>query len=167
MSNGSQALPPPQIGALLRMAWEELQATVLHGQHEAGFDDFRESHWTLLRYPGPDGLRPSELAARNGLSKQTINNLLRELEALGYVRLVPDPDDRRARLIRLTERGRAIYELSSKLSRTVGRKWSEMVGEDRFAEFEAVLRDIVATQDTSAHPGAPPPRSPSTAPRGH
>ena len=150
MSTGPQALPPPQIGALLRMAWEDLQATILRGQQEAGFDDFRDSHWALLRYPGPDGLRPSELAARNGLSKQTINNLLRELEALGYVRLVPDPEDRRARLIRLTERGWAVYKLGSKLSRSVGRKWSKMVGEDRFAEFEAVLRDIVATQAQSA-----------------
>jgi DNA-binding MarR family transcriptional regulator len=72
----------------------------------------RESHWTLLRYPGPDGLRPSEVAARNGLSKQAINNLLRELEALGYVGLEPDPEDRRARVISLTDRGWAFYELA-------------------------------------------------------
>jgi DNA-binding MarR family transcriptional regulator len=166
MSNGSRTIPPPQIGALLRMAWEELQAIILHGQHEAGFDDVRESHWTLLRYPGPDGLRPSELAARNGLSKQAINNLLRELEALGYVGLEPDPEDRRARIIRLTDRGWAFYELGSKLSRTVGRRWSKAVGEDRFAEFEAVLRDIVATrvqQGSSAPAGAPALRSRSTA----
>jgi DNA-binding MarR family transcriptional regulator len=166
MSNASRTVPPPQIGALLRMAWEELQATILHGQHEAGFDDIRESHWTLLRYPGPDGLRPSELAARNGLSKQAINNLLRELEALGYVGLEPDPEDRRARIIRLTDRGWAFYELGSKLSRTVGRRWSKAVGEDRFAEFEAVLRDIVATrvqQGSSAPAGAPALRSRSTA----
>ncbi len=57
-----------------------------------------------------------------------------------------DPADRRAGRIRLTERGWAMYELGSKLSRRVGRRWSEMVGDDRFAEFEAVLRDIVATQ---------------------
>jgi DNA-binding MarR family transcriptional regulator len=82
------------------------------------------------------------------------------------VRLEPDAEDRRARLIRLTERGWAFYELGSRLSRTVGRKWSKTVGEDRFAEFEAVLRDIVATraqQGSSAHAGAPPPRSRSTA----
>ena len=165
MSRAPRTLPPPQIGALLRMAWEELQAEILHGQHEAGFDDIRESHWTLLRYPSPDGLRPSELANRNGLSKQAINNLLRELESLGYVRLEPDPEDRRARLIRLTERGWAMYELGSKLSRTVGRRWSKLVGEDRFAEFEAVMRDIVAMQaqqGSSAHPGAPRPRTRST-----
>ena len=39
-----------------------------------------------------------------------------------------------------------MYELGSKLSRRVGRRWSEMVGDDRFAQFEAVLRDIVAMQ---------------------
>ena len=39
-----------------------------------------------------------------------------------------------------------MYELSSEQSQGVGRRWAEMVGEDRFAEFEAVLRDIVATQ---------------------
>lgn len=149
MSTPTRKIPPPQIGALLRVAWEDLQADVLRGQHEAGFDDIRESHWTLLRYPGPDGLRPSELAQRTGLSKQAINNLLRELEVLGYVRLEPDPGDRRARLIRLTERGWAVYELGSKLSRKVGRRWAKTVGEDRFREFEAVLRDIVETQTQS------------------
>lgn len=44
--------------------------------------------------------RPGELAARAGLSKQATNAILRDLEAGGYITLVPDPDDGRARRIR-------------------------------------------------------------------
>ncbi len=145
MSTGRRTIPPAQVGALLRMAWEELQADIREGLHAAGFDDLRRSHQALLRYPAIDGLRPSELANRDGLSKQTINNLLRELEAMGYVTLEPDAGDRRARLIRLTARGWGAYETGSKLSRAVGRRWAKAVGEDRFAEFDAVLREIVTT----------------------
>jgi DNA-binding MarR family transcriptional regulator len=63
-----------------------------------------------LQWPGPDGRRPSSIAERAGVSKQAVNHVLRDLERLGYVRLVADADDRRARVVRLTERGRGLAD---------------------------------------------------------
>ena len=78
---------------------------------ENGFDDFEPAHFTVFRYPSPDGARPSELAARLGISKQSLNYLLRELERLGYLERLPDPDDLRGKRIFVTPRGRAAIEV--------------------------------------------------------
>ena len=57
---------PPLIGALLRMPWETVQRRMLERLHERGFDDLDMAHLTVFQYPGPEGARPSELAARLG-----------------------------------------------------------------------------------------------------
>jgi len=68
---------PPQTGAMLRWAWdawvEELMARVA----AAGFDDLRAVHRPILRDLLFDGQRPGHLAARLGLSKQAVNDILR------------------------------------------------------------------------------------------
>jgi DNA-binding MarR family transcriptional regulator len=155
MSSPSRRLPPPRVGALLRLAWEEAQAEIQAGVHAAGFEDLRPSHRALLRYPAIDGLRPTQLAFRHGLSKQAINDLLRELEALGYITLEADPDDRRARIVRFTDRGWDIYQTMSRISLATGRRWAKIVGKERFAEFEATLRDILEAE-RGRLPGTPP-----------
>ena len=73
---------PPLIGALLRMPWEVVQHRMLERLHERGFDDLDAAHLNVFQYPGPQGARPSELAARLRISKQALNYLLGELERL-------------------------------------------------------------------------------------
>jgi DNA-binding MarR family transcriptional regulator len=53
--------------------------------NEAGFDELRVPHMAVLQFPGPDGVRPSTLAERAGMSKQAMNQLLLSLEAAGYL----------------------------------------------------------------------------------
>ena len=95
------------IGALLRVPWEAVQRRMLERLHDRGFGDFDAAYLSVFQYPGPHGARPSDLAARLGVSKQALNYLLRELERLDYLERRPDPDDLRAKRITLTSRGRA------------------------------------------------------------
>ena len=142
----SRPVLDPQVGALLRQAWEHLQDRLSEGLADAGFDDLRPVHRPFQQHPGIDGLRPSEIAARHGLSKQATNDLLRDLEHLGYVRLEPDPSDGRARLVRYTDRGWAYFRTGSRLSRQVGQRWAAGLGEERYDAFVAFLRDVVALE---------------------
>ncbi|MFN8218362.1 MAG: MarR family transcriptional regulator [Solirubrobacterales bacterium] len=103
-------LGPPLLGALLRMPVDEIRAAMLAALHEAGHTELTQAHLIVLRYPGPDGLRPIEIAAQSGMSKQALNYLLRQLEQAGYLELVDDPADRRSKRVRVTERGRAAGE---------------------------------------------------------
>src|SRR3954453_12960906 len=80
-----QAFGPPLIGALLRVPWEAVQRRMLERLHEHGFDDLDAAHLNVFQYPGPQAARPSELAARLGITKQALNYLLGELERLEYL----------------------------------------------------------------------------------
>ena len=100
-----QPFGPPLIGALLRVPWEAVQRHMLERLHERGFDDLDAAHLNVFQYPGPQGARPSELAARLRISKQALNYLLGELERLDYLERRPDPDDLRSKRVVLTPRG--------------------------------------------------------------
>ena len=133
---------PPMIGALLRMPWERVVRRMLERLHAEGFDDVDMAHMNLLLYPGPQGARPSELAAQRGMSKQAANYLLGQLEALGYLERQPDASDRRSKRIALTDRGeRAAYTIRDAV-RDIERDWQSQLGQDRFAQLKALLLEL-------------------------
>src|SRR4051794_1382380 len=103
----AEDLPPPLIGALLRMPLEAVHAVMLRALHDHGFTDITAAHLPVLRWPGPEGRRPVELAVQAGMSKQAMNYLLGQLEGLGYLERRVDPDDVRSRRVYLTKRGAA------------------------------------------------------------
>ena len=94
----------------MRMPVDEIRQRMLDALHEQGFDDLIPAHLIVLRRPGPDGLRPVEVAEQTGMSKQALNYLLGQLEETGYLERVDDPDDRRSKRIRVTKRGWAAGE---------------------------------------------------------
>jgi DNA-binding MarR family transcriptional regulator len=149
--DASDDWPPIPIGALLRFGLHEIRRRIYEGVRDAGFDDLRAAHVTLFRWPGPDGRRPTEIATDVQLSKQRVNDLLRELEALGYLGLDPDPSDNRARTVRLSTRGRALHEIAVAVHARVEDEWAQVVGEARYRSARATLAELVATL-----PGAPP-----------
>ena len=136
------AVGPPLIGALLRAPWEVVRKRILERLHEHGFEDLESAHLSVLQYPGPAGARPSELAARLGVSKQALNYLLGELERLGYVERRPDPDDRRSKRIGLTSRGESLVPVIRDAVRDVERDWADELGRDRFAQLRELLLDL-------------------------
>ena len=127
------------IGALLRVPAQAIQRRIIKGLNGAGFEDLRVPHMAVLQYPGPDGVRPGMLAERAGMSKQAMNQLLRSLEGLGYVERSDAPDEGRARLIRLTKRGRAAYSRIYDILHDIEREWSAELGRANFAQFKEVL----------------------------
>lgn len=98
-------LGAPLLGALMRMPVDEIRRRMLAALHDQGFEDLIPAHLMVLRWPGPDGLRPVELAEQTGMSKQALNYLLGQLEVTGYLERVDDPDDRRSKRIRMKKRG--------------------------------------------------------------
>ena len=124
------------------MPWEQVLKRMLARLHEHGFDDLDVPHVNLLLYPGPQGARPVELAARRGISKQAANYLLGELERLGYLERLPDPDDRRSKRVVLTQRGeQAAHTIRDAVSE-IERDWEEQLGADRFAQLRGLLVEL-------------------------
>jgi DNA-binding MarR family transcriptional regulator len=130
------------IGALLRVPGQAIQRRIIQELNAAGFDDLRVPHMPVLQFPGPDGVRPSTLAERAGMSKQAMNQLLRSLEGLGYLVRADAPDHGRARIVRFTKRGHAVYTAMIEILKNIERDWSTELGAKRFAELKELLFQV-------------------------
>ena len=133
---------PPLIGGLLRTPWEAVQRHMLELLHARGFDDLDAAHLNVFQYPGPDGARPSELAARLRISKQALNYLLGELERLGYVERRPDPTDRRSKRVAVTARGASAIGVIREAVAEMETAWAHQLGQDRFDQLRGLLLEL-------------------------
>ena len=145
----AEPLGPPMIGALLRFPWEAVQEHMLRRLHERGFDDFDPSYLIVVQYPGPQGERPSDLAARLRISKQALNHLLGQLEHRGYLKRQPDPDDKRSKRIALTPRGAKAATTIRQAVAEVEHTWTQQLGPKRFNQLRQLLRDLAELNQPS------------------
>jgi len=149
------------MGALLRMPWEHVHERMLAGLRDRGFSDLGAPHLSVLQWPGPDDLRPSELAAQSRMTKQALNYLLGQLERLGYLQRHDDPRDQRFTRIALTDRGQRAAGAMRDIVREVEREWEQQLGPERFAQLRLLLTDLnshVAADRTEARAADNPTR---------
>ena len=88
-------LGPPLIGVLLRRPWEIVRERMLTGLNQAGFTELIPAHLDVLQYPGPENRRPSDLAVQTQMTRQAMNYLLGQMEALGYLTRDDDRSEER------------------------------------------------------------------------
>ena len=112
---------------------------MLERLHERGFGDFDAAYLNVFQYPGPQGARPSELAARLRISKQALNYLLGELERLDYLERRPDPDDLRSKRVALTLRGTSAISVIRDAVSEIETTWTQQLGAEHFAQLRELL----------------------------
>jgi DNA-binding MarR family transcriptional regulator len=139
------ALPP--VGALLRRPAVMVRHEVMNDLRAAGFDDVLPAHLGVFQHPGPDGQRPGVLAMRTRASKQAMNHLLHQLETGGYILREAHPDDRRTRVVRLTERGWAATRVMQQTTTRLEREWASELGEDVYGGLASALLRLEAVID--------------------
>src|SRR6266700_501248 len=146
--------PPPAetrdmlIGALLRVPAQAIHRRIIRELNASGFEELRLPHIAVLQFPGPDGVRPGTLAERAGMSKQAMNQLLRSLEGLGYIARSDAANEGRARVIRVTKRGRAAYSRVYEILRQIEREWSAELGPEPFAQLKELLLRVWESSST-------------------
>ncbi|MCX4574001.1 MarR family winged helix-turn-helix transcriptional regulator [Streptomyces sp. NBC_01571] len=114
--------------ALLAVAGE-LTQRIHAGVVARGFEGLRPAHGFAFTRLAPDGATVTDLAAHLGVTKQAASQLVDELVRKGYVERHPHPDDARARLIVLTERGWACTRAAEESAAEAVRPWVELLGE--------------------------------------
>jgi DNA-binding MarR family transcriptional regulator len=131
-----------EIGELLR----EVRAALIDGVGQrvsaAGFDDVRANHDCVFSYLRPEGTRLAELATQSRIAPQSIVWHVDQLERLGYVERVPDPSDRRAKLIRPTKTGLAYMTSARDALADIEHKWVSSLGTNRLTKLRDTLRAI-------------------------
>jgi DNA-binding MarR family transcriptional regulator len=139
------------IGALLRMPVDAVWARILSGLHDGDFTDLVPAHMAVLRWPGPQGRRPSEIARQTGMTKQAVNYLLRQLEELGYLARRDHPDDQRSKRIELTKRGREAVHNIRRTVRQIEREWERELGATQMEQLRQLLIDLNGTSIVREH----------------
>ena len=123
------------LSAATRMAIEELQAELAR----VGFADLRPAHGYALNAIGA-GTTTARLAAELGMTKQGAAKLVDWLLRADYVERFPHADDGRARLLELTERGKALLRAAESIQARIESRW---VGAEE-TELRRVLERLVA-----------------------
>ena len=132
----------PLIGPLLRAPWQTIRNRIVDGLGARGYGDVGAAHLSVLQHPTPEGLRPSELAARGQMTKQAANRLIRHLELRGYLALEPDPHDQRARIVHLTNKGWELIRTIRGIVEDVEAEWEGRLGRRRFETLSGLLREL-------------------------
>lgn len=119
---------------------------------QSEFGDVRPTHGCVFRYVQGEGLRLTEIAERAKLTKQSVGEIVDDLVARGYVQRIPDPEDRRAKLICLTERGERAQAHGRRLFAKVEKRWAERYGAERITQLRELLEEVAADKAPFAVP---------------
>jgi DNA-binding MarR family transcriptional regulator len=114
--------------AALLAAAADLTQRVNEGVVARGFE-VRPAHGFAFTRLAPDGATVTELAAHLGFTKQAASQLVDELVRKGYAERRPHPEDARARLVVLTDRGWACTRAAEEAAVEALRTWVEVLGE--------------------------------------
>jgi DNA-binding MarR family transcriptional regulator len=147
-SDGEPALPGssgdvrPNLGILLRDPFQEVVRRVSAGLADAGFDDLRPAHTAVFQHIEAGGSRLTDLAERAQITKQSMGYLIDYLEQRGYLERRPDPSDRRAALISLTDRGWDQVRAALRIIATIEEEWTSGLGKPRMQQLRGLLGDL-------------------------
>jgi DNA-binding MarR family transcriptional regulator len=134
----------PNLGVLLREPFR-VASERLHARFaERGHPDVRTPHGNVFQFLDDAGTRVSVLAQRAQITKQSMAELVAHLEHHGYVERVPDPSDRRAKLVRATPRGAELYAIAREFVAETERAWTDRLGEQKMRRLRELLEELNA-----------------------
>jgi DNA-binding MarR family transcriptional regulator len=130
------------LATLLRDPWLELNARLTAEVTQHGFADLRPALTVVFQHLQDEGSRITEIAERAQLTKQTVVYLVNDLERLGYLERIPDPNDGRAKLVRPTHRGHAAVAEARRIAAEIERDWTRIIGERSMADLRRRLEQL-------------------------
>ncbi len=140
---GDDALLPDHIGWRLWQAAMLWRDAYLAEMQAAGHHWFGKAQSNVLAHLDPCGSRQTGLVERSGLSKQAVQQLVDDLEASGIVYRAPDPQDKRAKIVRYTDAGKAALQDGARIKRQIEARMARGLGEGDLAKLHDLLAGIV------------------------
>lgn len=139
-----EAAKQASTGQLLMKAARLFNERALALVRERSWREIRPAHTSLFPHIDLEGTRITEIARRVGISKQAVGQLVDELEEMGAVERVPDPEDGRAKLVRFAQtNGRSVIFDGLEMLRELESDLAEKIGPRRMTALRGVLIDLV------------------------
>ena len=139
------------LGILLALAYQRFVEELHAELARSGVSEIGRSDGYVFRALDERALTVSELAGRLGVSKQGAAQIVDDMHRRHLVVRRPDPDDGRARLLELTDRGRAVLAAARRFHRAFETRLVEELGPEPVAGLVATL-EHVAGEETLRDP---------------
>ena len=139
---------PPALGRAVRA----MSGTMMAKVASRGFNGMTPAFASLMPMLDATGARPSTLAQRAGITKQAMSQLVRELEARGYVEQAPDSTDTRAKIVRLTKRGAALHAACAEVRQELHSIAIAKLGKSRVSRLRRDLMELAAALEETRTP---------------
>lgn len=130
------------LGQSLMEVARHFQRHALEGFLKEGHAGLQASHQAVLTHLSLSGTRLTELAKRASMTKQAMGQLVDEVESLGYVERIPDPTDRRAKLVRFTEKGCQLMKSGTRVGDSIHQRYTEILGERKMERLRGLLGEL-------------------------
>jgi len=126
----------------------KLSNYIVEGMEEAGVNDFALSHGNILiNFTNVKEMNFRELSKKINKSPQTMTTLVRKLEQEGYLSLKKDPQDKRNKLVSLTQKGQDFLPVMHNISSELYQKQYQNLTESEAAKLKELLMKVTASFD--------------------
>jgi len=127
------------LGQALIQAHQWLSASLLNLMHERGHPELTSAHLTFFNSLNCGMTHASEVARRMGISRQAVYKVTKELQKLGILELVDDPEDGRQKIISMTKRGERIALDARECLELVEAQLADQIGRRNLDVLRAAL----------------------------
>lgn len=131
------------LARLLREFSRDFDRRICEGLVARGHPEIRPSHIIVFANLGMGDVRVTELARRSQVTQQAMGKILKELERLDYIKRDIDDKDKRAREVRLTERGMVLAQDSLEIFNQTRENYANKIGVQQLEDLEHNLRSAV------------------------
>jgi DNA-binding MarR family transcriptional regulator len=135
------------ISHLLLDAFRALDREIWAALVDRGAGELRPSQATALLLVDRQGTRLSEMAQRAAITKQAMMQLVDDLQEMGCVRRLPDPEDARAKIVRLTAKGLRHRSNARKAIQAVESRLRRRLGGRRYEALRVLLEDASRAEE--------------------
>jgi DNA-binding MarR family transcriptional regulator len=134
---------------LLHVPQHDLQAQVASRLERLGFPALRPAHVQLLSAIGTTdtnaGVRLADLVTAVSLPKQTVGDLIDDLETMRMVERFPDPDHGVIKRVRLGPKGKVWAAEVKRVAAATEARWATQLGSKKMKSLRALLEELAAT----------------------
>lgn len=134
------------IGRLLVSASKLFESRILNDINSNGFPQITLAHLAVPRALDLEGTRITEMARREGVTKQAMAKLVHSLQTMKIVKLSDDPDDGRAKFVFFTNRG---LKLLAEIRKSISQREAELSGIIGEASLGRMKADLMILTEKS------------------
>ena len=142
MNRENEDLSNQPTGRLLVNAFRCFEKELLLRLQGKKITDITLSHLNVIRHLNPEGMKLIELARDAALTKQAISKICSNLSKKGYISIISNDIDARAKSVAFTKKGARLIEVAIEITREMEAEYIEQLGEKPYKQLRSSLNKL-------------------------